>query len=369
MYNPVKLKEECDKLEHGKSMIAGFRHAIKEADQNNDLTYQLFFRLELCYESVFFDDSMDMFIVFPEVLALIDKHPEIPSTPYSNVYKNGMEHVLWVYKWIINECMEYHQIPMEDCKRFAEDFKRRSLAYGYNLKPYYLCLYLFYKEIDKAYAEQCFHKFEETPRDRNADCAACDRNREIEYYLNRGNLKKAEELSADIENFKLTCGGGMSAWLRMKIQYMNYYFEQGDFETAERYCRMIERRRNAFKEYEQWESFLYCYSHTNIGRALKIYKEHWKEWLHLRCPRDAFIADKYICVFFLKLGESLPEGMVKLGFDQTFPLYREDEQYSAAELYDFYYQKALDTAEKFDQRNGTDGYKKQLLELLEKEKG
>lgn len=367
MYNPQQLKKEYDKLERGKPRMAGIRYAIEAADKNNDLPYQLYFRLDLCHESTFYDDSMDLFIVFPEALALIDKHPDIPVTPYNTFYKNGIDHVLWVYKWVIETCEEYYQIPLEDCKRFAEDFKRRSLAFGYNLKPYYEHLYVFNKKIDPDYSEQCFREFEKLPRDGIANCAACERNVEIEYYLRHGELQKAEELSQDIEDFTLTCGGDMIAWLRMKSHYMNYYLDRGEFEEAEIYCRMMERNLNDYTEYEQWEHFLYCYTYTNIGKALKIYKEHWKEWLNLRCPQEIFDADMYICMFFRKLGEVRKGTTVKLNLDPSFPLYRENGQYPIAELYDFYHKRALDTAEKFDKRNGTDYYKKELQKRLDRE--
>lgn len=102
--------------------------------------------------------------------------------------------------------------------------------------------------------------------DGNANCAACERNVEIGYYLKHENLKKAEELSEDIENFKLTCRGDMNAWLRMKSDYMLYYLRHRDFEKAESYCQIIERKRNAYTEFEEWDYFLYCYCHTNMGK-------------------------------------------------------------------------------------------------------
>ncbi len=366
MYDPEKMKEEYDQLEHGKTRMSGIRCAIEAADRQNDLPFQLYFRLELCRESTFYDDALDLFVIFPEALALVDKHPDIPSTYFDSYHKNGMTHVLWVYKWVIENCIEYYQIPLADCKKFFEDYKKRSLAFGYNLKPYYLCLYDFYKHIDEEYAKQCFHKAEALPRDRNANCRACERNGEVEYYLTYGNLEKANNLSREIDNFTLTCGSDKSAWLRLKSNYMTYYLDRGEFEQAEAYCRMMERNlgKNYGTEYEQWEYFLYCYTHTNIGKALKIYKEHWKEWLCQRCPQNSFDADKYICAFFQELERVRKGTTVKLNLGHTFPLYQENGQYKIAELFDFYYKRALNTAEKFDERNGTDYYKTELKRLL-----
>ena len=55
---------------------------------------------------------------------------------------------------------------------------------------------------------------------------------------------------------------------------------------------------------------------------------------------------------------------MKLNLGHTFPLYQENGQYKIAELFDFYYKRALNTAEKFDERNGTDYYKTELKRLL-----
>ena len=54
MYDPEKMKEEYDQLEHGKTRMSGIRCAIEAADRQNDLPFQLYFRLELCRESTFY---------------------------------------------------------------------------------------------------------------------------------------------------------------------------------------------------------------------------------------------------------------------------------------------------------------------------
>ena len=50
--------------------------------------------------------------------------------------------------------------------------------------------------------------------------------------------------------------------------------------------------------------------------------------------------------------------------DAAFPLYEESGQYSIAALQRFYYERARETAERFDKRNGSDYYCRQLAEAL-----
>ena len=370
MYEPEELKNTYDKMEHGKAKMSAIRAAAAEAERQGDIQYRMYFLMEICHESCFYGDAMDLMVVFPELLSLADKYPDTPSVGFDClIYEDSMAHVLWIYKWVLSHCESFYQIPMEDCLKFFEDAKERFLRYGYNLKPWYLTMYDFCKHIDQEKAEQAFHEYEKLPRDSNSDCAACERNAEIDFYLSQGNLQKAEALSKKIENFTLTCGERMSAWLRMKKHFMHYYMKRKEFDKALVYCKLMERNLQEETEYERWDDFLACYAYSDLGKALKIYKEHWKEWLNWRDPSDEFRFCINVCLFFRELGKSKEEGaqgepMVKLSLDDTFPMYQESGVYDIGKLYEFYYQKAADLAAKFDARNGAEGYRKELEEAL-----
>lgn len=360
-YEPERLKQIYDKAERGKARMDGIREAIVQADAHEDTPFRVYFRLQLCEESNFYGDSMDMLVTFPQVLAIVDRYPDTPCTRYNNrVFANCMGHVLWVYKWILNSCDEFYQIPMTDCENFFEDFKRRSLAYGYNLRPYYLCRYYFYNSMDlDEKARETFFAYESLPRDANCNCKACERNASIGFYLDMDDMEKAKELASDIENLSLRCNHDrMAAWLRLQRHYMNYYLdsERRAFTEAEKYCRLIERHMIKACEYQEWDSFLYCYAHTNMGKALQIYKNHWKEWEDERNPSSEYYTCKNIMRFFKKLGEVRKRKTVKLQMEPSFPLYQENGQYEILSLYQYYYGRARKVAELFDARNGTDSY-------------
>lgn len=365
-YYPEKMINEIEEnLSHGKARMEAIRYGIQQADEHHDLPYQIFFRIMACRESTFYGDSMDCLIIFPELLALADQDPQLPGNPnYTFTYE--IEHVMWVYKWVLEDCVDYYQISMEDCRNFLEDYRKRCVSMGISLRNYYGSMYSFYWQIDQAQAAEYFHQFEKMPRDRHSDCKACERNMEIRFYLDQNDFQKAQRLSREIENFSLICGGESrkSAWLRMNVSYMHYYMKQKDYEKAETFCRLVERHMNGEAEYECWDDFLACYAHTNMGKALKLYKEHWKEWLKLRSPLEQLEAEENICIFFRELGNVRKGKTVKIHYDPSFPLYREDGTYRIKELFDFYYQRVWQTAEKFDARNGSDYYKQELEEIF-----
>lgn len=365
LYNPAGLKQAYDDLAHGRARTEAVRNAIEAADVHEDTPFRIFFRLELCLESCFYGDSMDMLVVFPEVLAIADRYPDTPSTCFDLGYTDEMDHILWVYKWVLDACGSYYQIPMTDCLKFFEDFKRRSKAYGYNLRPYYYLLYYFYNRMDPAKAEEAYYAFESLPRDGNCDCKACERNSAVDFWLRKEQPERARKLAEDIENFTLRCGHDrQAAWLRLKSNYMEYHLLRGEFEEAEKYCRILERQTMQDTEFQCWDSFLYCYAYRNMGKALRIYKAHWKDWQEERNPSEIFSSSKNIACFFKKLLEERKTGRVRLSLDAAFPLYREDGQYRIADLYQYYYDRAKETAKRFDQRNGTDYYHNELVRAL-----
>ena len=362
MYDPEDYKNAYEQIEHGKARLAAMRAAIEAADANHDRPYQFYFRTQFCRESNFYLDSMDMMVMFPELLTLADKYPDTPTTRFNNGFTDSVDHVLWCYKWVLGACVDFYQIPMEDCQKFFEDFKRRSIAYGYNLKPYFRQKYYFYYNIDRKKAEEAFYEFERLPRDGNADCRACERNTEILFYLNKGNLKRAEQLAKDIENQTLRCGNDNTAWLRLKGNYLDHYMKTKNLEEALKYCRIIERSARKQSEHQRWDDLICCYAHADIGKALKLYKEHWKELREDREPSSVFDTSFNLSHFFKLLSESRKRSTVNLPFDSSFPLYREDGQYKINNLYVFYHKTAEDIAKKMDARNGVNFYQ----DLLEK---
>lgn len=363
-YNPVEIKKLYDKIPHGKTRIATMKSAIEEADRNKDIKFMIYFREDLCDESCFYGDETEMMVIFPEILNLIDRYPDAPSTQFDTAYKNALEHVLWVYKWVVGRCSAFYQIPMEDCKKFFEDFKRRSISYGFNLKPYYRLLYGFYY-FDDTKSEEAFYKFEKLPRDSNSNCKACDRNTEINFYLDKGDFKKAVELSEDIESFKLKCGNDNSAWIRMKINFMSYYMDNGNFGEADKIAHLLEHNMNDKTESQAWDDILRCYSYTRPGRALRVYKKHWKMWQEGTSPADEFGKILNVCCFWKKYRLETGKSTVKLALDQTFPLHNEENIYNTEDLYNYYYKRTEDIAIKFDKRNGVDSYIKEMHKKLD----
>lgn len=362
-YNAEVLKNNYDRLPHGRAKENAIREAIYEADKNSDVPFMVFFREELCSEANFYGNAMYMMTVFPELLSIIDRYPDTPTTKFDRVYDNALDHILWIYKWVTVNCTFFYQIPLKDCKNFLEDFKKRCTNYGYSLKPYYKALYYFYS-FNEEEADKAFHKFMAAPRDSNSDCVACERNMQIEQSLKKNDLYTALKLSESIEDFSLRCKDGYyDAWIRAKISFLEYYMDNGKFKEAKKTAHLLEPYIDGRTEFLEWGTIINCYAHTNPGRALRLYKKHWKDLEKAGNPFDGFDILKNTCCFFRTIRRGGKE-TIKFDAGTSYPLYRKDKTYNTDSLYNYYYNRAEDIALKFDKRNNTDTYIKVLEKAL-----
>ena len=118
-YNPEKLVDNYLRMPYGKARTAAMRYAMEQADLNNDLEYMLYFRMELCDER--YGNGLDNFVVFPELLAIVDKNPDNGKISRKRFYEI-MGNILWTYESLLSLCSEYYQIPLNDCIYFHNDF-------------------------------------------------------------------------------------------------------------------------------------------------------------------------------------------------------------------------------------------------------
>ena len=355
VYNPDKLMYNYMKEGHGRTRADAIRYAIRQADLNNDVEHMVSFRIELCEESEWYGDGRDIVTVFPELLAVADK--------YAGQFPGIMENVLWTYEDLADICTEFYQIPFDDCRNFLDDFKKRWILSGHSPREPYRMMAEFYMQA--GYLEEAGQAVSilRSSHMEHYDCAGCAANTELSYYLANNEKEKAEQIAVKIDNCIFTCGGNMSdsnSIYRMNKRYLRYYIMNGDYEKAAVKARLLEHARSSAIDYKLWASFMCAYVYNNTGRGLRIYKKHWRDIENEKRPEYMYYSFKDAACFFMGLKKTKNEDNVKLQLDNKFPLYSQDNIYSIDSLSQYYYKKAEEVAKKFDQRNGTDKYMKEL---------
>lgn len=358
-YNPEKLVYGYRKLGHGKARASAIRYAINQADINNDIPYMVFFREELCHESSWFLDELDVVTVFPELLSLLDKHPDAGYTPFRHG-RDVQTDILEMYGHLLDACLSFYQIAFEDCVNFYNDYKKRLVASGYSPREAYVNFVEFYLETGHMESAKKYLKKTRAVPFAQSDCIACATVTEIKYYLLNNEKEKADRLAEKIENGTLRCKGSLSdSLLRLKQHYLKYYILHGSYDKAAEAAYVLERSGSEVKVHNRWASFMCAYASQKPGRGLRIYKKHWKEWEDENDQYERYYEFKDAACFFKYLKNS--KETIKLDMASTFPLYNNTSIYSTEKLCQYYYGEAENIADKFDKRNGTDKFANELV--------
>lgn len=324
------------------------KQAINIADANNDIDWGFDLRLDLISKEIDTSHCVDSFPAFAWLLNTYDNNQDLFEE----------DDFLWEYKWMSTASRRNAGISREQVENIMDDLRERMKRNGYSDRAFYnikLYWHLFVGELDEA------HKYlqlrDDTPRDRMSHCIACELDSRVEFDLIDGNFDKAIASSHDLITKKLTCG-------RLPFStFCNfaYYLGKAGDKRAEEYFTKAEEE---LTEIDNDSSFL-----GDIAQLMQYMSKNHKEkaWEYFQKyadwevgAEDAFSFDFSLAV----LGVLKDGGSRQLSMSTKLPYYRTDGIYDAKELYNYYYAKAEDLAQRFDSRHGNDTFKNKMSEML-----
>lgn len=139
--------------------------AVRLADRHRDLDLGFEARLELIELSCFSGRPKDMLTAFAWCLAQVDQHPA----------RFDEAHILWTYKWAIEEAVAFHEIEREQIEEMIQDLSRRFEQVGAGSRSeYHLRCKVATVLGDREAAEHFERLWQRAPHDWLSDCPACD---------------------------------------------------------------------------------------------------------------------------------------------------------------------------------------------------
>lgn len=348
-FNEQKYHQEYNQLPPGELAIAYLHDAIREADELKDYDWQIKLRIELMSQCDFHSDSLEMYVIMPQVLKLYDEHT-------SQFGENQYTHtVLWHYKWVLGNAPDFYQISIEQFEGLAEDFKKRFLSAGYSLRTYYSSIFSFYKYIDWEKAKGAYQQFLREKRDDLSDCQACERSEEVTYLLDCDDLERARQRAQDLFDRKLSCKAVPEVTYGHFLRYYNLKLCKGERDSEQDAAVCCDQVVKAIRFRKIASGYsgdvLLYYSLTDPQKALDWFKQHWSDHESNRHPLTRLYFALGMAHFWKQLQEK--ESTYRMKLPSSFPLYREDGVYDLAKLREYYETEALACARKFDERNGT----------------
>ena len=356
----IELDELIEETESVTERLPLLRKGWEMADAQQDYESQIQYRLDYISDCCFYYDVMEIYVIFPEVLRLHDAH--VKEYGYDSMTSS----ILWDYKWLLENANEFYQISVKQFETLYEDCKRRYLEQGYSLRPLHSYRFTFYLNIDKEKAKEAYVDFYNSRRDWRSDCHACERCKEVQYFLGIEDFGRASRAAQPVIDGQLKCAEQPECTIGDFLRYYNEKLLEGDADYAdpagnlcEKLKRIIERKGTATSYMSE---ILLYYALEKPEKALTYYKKHGLYFEESRNPLNKFRFALAVLVFLSNLHE---KDTYKMELSTAFPFYREDDTYDVKELINYYMEKVRDLAQKLDARNGTEVYTQRLVLVVE----
>ena len=344
-----KILLNVDKLSNPDDKINLLKQAINVADANNDLDWGFDLRLDLISKEIDTSHCTDSFPAFAWLLNTYDSNTDLFEE----------EDFLWEYKWMSSAARRNAGISREQVESIMDDLKVRMQRNGYSDRAYYNIKYywhLFIGEIEEA--RKYLKLRDDAVHDRMSHCIACELDSRVEFDLLDGNFDKAIASAHDILTKKLTCGRLPFATLCSLTTHLD---KAGDPRSAEYFAKAEEE----LAEIENDTSFL-----SDVAELIRYLAKNNKpkafEYLVRFADWEVGAEDSLSFEFSISALAVLKdeESPCILELSSKLPYFNADNTYDAKALYDYYYAKAKDLADRFDLRHGNSYFNEQLAGVL-----
>lgn len=343
-------------LDEGAPRMDALKTAISSADQENDYWSGLALRYLYIKESIFGDDAFQAIIMFPEYLALFDAHPEFEEEFSADI--------MWAFKWVLENSRDFYQISLEQAEKYFDEFKKRCDRCGAGYGAYYMKKSKFYELINTEISKAAFAEYCKTRRDKFSDCYACELNFKAETELNNSNLDAALKTAEPIFSGKRTCAEVPHVTYGA---FMDYYARLGEYDKAMSYAEKMYRLISDNPSFlVQVGQFMELLSITDGRRGAAVLRNHIAQAVSCKNPymRLRFwIGAHRVAECAVKEGEGrlrivLPRSGYPAELRDIVPERAENNIYDAAILAYMFKKAAEALADKFDERNKSDSFRR-----------
>ena len=369
-YKIRELFRAAEGMPHDAERIDVYEQAMDLAKQEDLADLQIEAHRRLIWEHVFYQDMMQMFIMYPALLRTVDRYVAENGRMPQDIFL-----VLWTYKFLLEQATVFYQVTRQQFDRMAEDCIRRYREGMYGVRSVYLDLCIFYMEIDPETAKKYYREYLRQKRDSMSDCLGCERAMEVKVLLDCGQEKEAYAKSEPLfkKNGIFSCAvqpGGVSAYfikylVKRRIEGKDIQ-EQLEAKRAE-YAATV--RRYVLRQYDLFGEIgdlLMYYSLFEPEKSLGWFKKYYNFAEKHRVPRHVMDFSMGMMLFLNRVRSGKKNGKLtyRMKLSPAYTLYREDGEYDIQELYAYYDGLAYDIAKKFEESQG----RKEWVEFYQKVK-
>ncbi|WP_421735738.1 hypothetical protein [Cellulomonas sp.] len=317
---------------------AAAEELVRVADASGDDEMRFRARLELIEASFYTNGKQRMFAPFAFVVQRYDADPQWLTD-------DDRYRLLWVHKWMVVDLIEFPEVPLDQLRSVLEGMRGRYVAAGERLAPVLSCAYSLRAHVDgPAAAEREYLAWRRAPRTWLSDCEGCEPDQRIAHLVALGRHQEAVDELEPVVRGEVGCSEQPQRAISSALASI---VELGDVETAAALHRTAYRasRRN-LGETAAVARHLQVLARTgNVGRGLDLLAEQLDA---LDRPSSPFTGMRLAAA-----ATRLLRTVVDAGDGDRLVRGRGRAPERAADLLVRVEAQALDTARRFDERNGT----------------
>ncbi|HBA96951.1 MAG TPA: hypothetical protein DCZ23_02480 [Lachnospiraceae bacterium] len=345
----------------GKSKMEALREYIKQADEAGDNYYRLYWRYEYAYQATFHDDPSKAIPVAAEYNAIVEDNPDTLNALPEDARAEGY---LMIVQMGIDPVAYMPQIPMEQWEKMMEQFYILVKRYNTGLRTYWWQMARFWRFIDKEKAHQYFQKFWKTGRDGLSDCRACERSYAVLMSLMAGDREAADRYAKPLKAGRLPfCEDAPKLYI---YAYLENALDSGNLDEAQHFANQLNWKiKKTIQDLNYLGAVIRCFAYTNKEKACEKLASGIKNVQGLWDQKKVYDFYKGAWVLFHELAKE--KETASLSLPETFQLYKKDGIYNCHSLAEWFYSQAQDIGKRFDKRNGSSYFEKNLeLAILKK---
>jgi len=346
------LLRQAHEMPYGAAQIALIEQVIAHADASHldELAYDA--RVLAINAYIYGGEQVKSFVTFSWCLAEFDRDPAR--------HTRSRHTLMWHFKHMVSGLTKFPEVPLQRTYGVLDDMERRWREGGHSLHAVYSHRHLVARHIgDLDAAQDWFDRWCTAPRDALSDCLGCDPSSKVSWLSTRRRDEEAVALAEPVLSGRTTCSeqpqGILTALLRP-------YLRTGRLELARDAHRHAYRRhRSHIADLGDIASHLeFCALTGNEARGLEILERHIG-WLdRAPSPHAAMWFAASGALVLRRLAETAQAADDGLTVHRPAHGDRASADVPVTALAEELAAFALDTASRFDARNGTE-YQSQVV--------
>jgi hypothetical protein len=351
-----KLLDQVNELDRTPEGVAAAEEAVRLADSLEDAELGFESREALIGQAAFSGNPDKLLVAFSWCLAHADNHPKWEPDSWQAIS------LLWRYKWVVENAIDFPGISRERILAMIEDFRGRCLRAGYTERPALDLRFTAERRMGNlSAAQEWLDRWLVVPRDSMADCEACELHGVITLLIDSGRHAEAIEKAGPILKGRLHCAEIPHKTLGSLLE--SFWQTNQTAKAAQCHAQgyRLVRAHRAFAV-EHGAHLLYLVRLGQPEKALTLLRKHLPWALETRSLEDRF---RFLLAASKLLHTLLEQDStsVRIRLDPCLCPMASKATINVRVLHDWVTSLLCDIARQFDARNGNLWYSSRIERL------